>query len=690
MAVTWKIGLSDGITGGGASNASTTAELNVSNLKITLRNHAEDTASWTCEGDGLASTARFPYGTDISVWKVEGSTVTRVFRGVVTSIPRQGSGAAERVDYEAKGGWYWLTKCFYTQTWATGSSNTPQSKTRVVLGYGPNGTVTPTAQIQAIVNCAIAADAPISLGSASVCSVKLPADEQVDLTCADALNRILAWFPDTVVWFDYSGDSAPAIHLQRRASLSPVTLPVSQAAESVTATPRHDLVVPGVEMIFEITSASGNQQFRDVVVERAPDPFPTGADALGAARFTIQLDGGHADYLFNSLQSVPVTAADLRSAAWWAARIPELAGWSNVTFATPYPSLPTVGTKTLDHELVRGAVQPWQDEIARTVTLKATVSYTSAAGDQFANRVISVTLTMTDAETGVYSFLQSRQAAEDVPRGLAAQVYAAVSHLYYEGRVSYAGDSPPYLDKSIGSRFNLSGGPGNAWASMDSAIQAIEYAVGAGTTTFSFGPPEHLGPQDLVQLALANRKRLECRSQKLYNSSAADIADTPTIGGPATLQDTGVGGGSIQKAVFETVVPAIGGLEETVNRVVVDTTSNSIAGGGDGKTAIGPGLIKLEHVAAGQPSLNLQPNYLRLVDGPAYTEIGPASIKLMDANGRLFEFPTIGATGTVDVVTSLSVTRNNQGEITGVTATKILLTINNGLVTGIASMAQSA
>lgn len=575
MSVEWKIGSSSA----GPVAASTTAELNISNLKITLRNHAEDVATWTCEGDAIDSSARFAYGTDISVWKVEDGTATRVFRGVVTSIPREGAGTGERVSYEAKGGWYFLEKAYYTQSWAVGANDTAQAKTRVVLGYGPAGTVTPNDQLTDIALCAVSAGAPIQHAFTQVSTVKLPADEQVDMTCADAINRILAWFPDTAVWFSYAGVNAPAMCLQRRASLGSLTLPVSGAAETVSATPRYDLQVPGVQIVFEITSDNSTKKFRDVVVQTAGS-----ASALGAARFTISLDGGHANWLFNSIHSVAVSTADLQDPDWWAAKVPELAGWTNVSF-TNWSSLPTVGHKTLDKELVRGAVQPWQDEIAETVTLWATVSYTSAEGDVYADRRIAVTLTLTDAETGIYSFLQSRQAAEDVPSGLADQVYAAVSHLYYEGKISFVGDTPPYIGTSPGIVLNLTGGL-SAWETMASPIQSVEHDIDTGTTTISFGPPEHLGPQDLCQLALANRKRLECRSQKLYNSSDLDLADTPTVGGPATLQDSGIAGGSSVSKTFADPNDRQSSVSGTVKIDATDTTNSSA------ETIIAPNAVK--------------------------------------------------------------------------------------------------
>lgn len=368
------------------------------------------------------------------------------------------------------------------------------------------------------------------------------------------------------MWFTYAGTGAPTIHFGRRADLPSLSLPVSGAAEKVAVTPRHDLQVPGVEIVFEITSANQNRKFRDVVVQTAGN-----FSALGAAHFTIQLDGGHANYLWNSLHSTRVRTSDLRSASWWAAKVPELDGWTDVTFSDD-SGLPVVDSETLDYELDRGAVQPWQEEIAQTTTLWAVVSYTSAEGDKFVDKKISVSVTMTNAQSGNYQFLQSRQGAESVPVGLASDIYDAVGHLYYEGTITFIGDVPPYMSTSIGRRLNLSDGLA-AWASMDSAIQSIEHSVDSGSTTFRFGPPEHLGPQDLVQLALANRRRLEVKSQKLYLDSEDDAEDMNSIGGPAAGTDRGISSGLTAKQTF---ADPNGRLSNSTGSVVVDGPGGTI------------------------------------------------------------------------------------------------------------------
>lgn len=563
MASTWKI------------NGTSTAALNVSNLKIKLCNHAEDVATWTCEGDGIADSARWAYGDTVDIKM--GST--RVFQGVVTSIPREGTGEAERVSYEARGGWYWLGKCFYTQKWSVGESGARQSKTRVVLGGE-----SPNTQIRDILSRAMSAGAPIAIGTVSVASVKPPADEQVDLTCANAIDRLLSWFPDTAVWFDYSGGGSPRINLRRRAALSSLTLPVAQAAESVSATPRHDLVVPGVEIVYEITSTKNDKTFRDVRLDSAGD-----AGALGAARFTIALDGAHQNNVWQSVRADRIWEADLEDPDWWVKRLPELKGWTGPN-GTGKPVIhtdfkfPKADGSILNHELVSGSIAPWMRCASASAAIVCTASY-SLGGETFQDVTLRANLTLTNAHTGVYSFCQSKQEAEAVPQGLAAQIHDAVKHLYWQGQIKYVGEDPPRL-LSPGNRLNLSGGL-SAWESMNSAIQTVELAADTGSTVISFGPPEHLGPQDLVQLAQANRKRRATTAQTTRNQPEISATE-PVLGGQGPASSAAISGGrggSQGTWAFEaTATPDSGGSTYTVK--VRGGTAQAVGG----RTAVFPDL----------------------------------------------------------------------------------------------------
>jgi hypothetical protein len=58
----------------------------------------------------------------------------------------------------------------------------------------------------------------------------------------------------------------------------------------------------------------------------------------------------------------------------------------------------------------------------------------------------------------------------------------------------------------VGRKLNVTGGQAG-WATMGAGIQQVTEDVFSGTTTVTFGPPEHLGPQDLLSLSMLNRRR---------------------------------------------------------------------------------------------------------------------------------------------------------------------------------------
>lgn len=45
-------------------------------------------------------------------------------------------------------------------------------------------------------------------------------------------------------------------------------------------------------------------------------------------------------------------------------------------------------------------------------------------------------------------------------------------------------------------------------AAMDAVVQSIDEDVDLGTSRISFGPPQHLGPRDMLELLRVNRFRL--------------------------------------------------------------------------------------------------------------------------------------------------------------------------------------
>lgn len=554
----WKIGNIDAVAG------------NLSGLRITFNSRRADEVTFTDSGAAYDGPQQFAYGQVYDITK-DGR---RVFSGRCITIPRQGSGREESIEYKLVGGWWWLENIMYTQTWPAGEENLPVVKTRVILGYDDAGNeINCNDQIRDILTHAISKEAPFVIGLVNVSTKILPHDEQVDLTCAEAIERCLAWFPDTAVWIDYT-TAVPTINLSRRASLSAAVVGTADVAESVQITPRYDARVPGVRLIYEITSATGEGRVRDIKVDEAGDP-----DAFGAMTHTIQLNGGSVNYLWQHIKSdgtmpsnltnyVPGQGSPRISAkAWWAKKLPHLAKWEDVTLHDPEPLQwpPMEGVRTLDNELLDGEIQDWMFTwFAKNVTAKVRADYT-LNGQTVKDELLSYNLTVTNAPTGLYNALSSFEASEQVPAGLAAEIYAAVGTLHYEGSVVVVDQEPPDL-AGVKNVLNLSGGA-SEWTRMRACIQSVQWEVDNGTTTISFGPPEFLGVADLVQMSLANTRRGTVNSLARRQSSAVED-DGTTIGGPGSKGNSTAGGKRVTRQEY--------GEEGEPLKVIIDGESGKV------------------------------------------------------------------------------------------------------------------
>lgn len=569
-----------------------TAQAGFSNLQIHFRSRNADEATFVHDGAAYDGSSAFLYGSTY--------TITRdgvlVFSGRCITIPRQATGRAEAITYTLKGGWYWLENVMYQQRWRVGEDNAFVTKTRVLLGYDDDGAeIGCNKQIRNIIQCAIDGQAPIAIGIINVSEKVLPHDEQVDLTCAEAIDRILAWFPDTAVWFDYS-TATPTINMSRRASLSAVTLPTAGVAEEITITPRYDAQVPGVKIIYEIvsgTNADGETKVHDVVVDSAGNP-----DAFGGLIYTVSLAASSASRLWQSIKSdggIPLNLTDYpgysghsewgevkdrqRPSAqdWWLSKLPHLEGWENVKLhdQTPPPENwpPVVGFHKLDYELIKGEVQAWMaSKHAVSITAKVRADYT-LNGKEVKNELLSFTLTLTNAGTGIYSALGSYTEGDKIPEGLAAEVFAAIGQLHYDGKISTIAEEPP-ATCGIRNVLNLSGGHPD-WDTMRACVQAVDWDVDFGTSTITFGPPEHIGVADLVQMARANTKRASVGSLPAKKSSDIE-EDEMTIGGDGSKSNSTAGGEYVMRQDF--------GDPEVDSKVTIDGANGSVTATNDSTT----------------------------------------------------------------------------------------------------------
>jgi hypothetical protein len=108
-------------------------------------------------------------------------------------------------------------------------------------------------------------------------NLDVPMEQCTSLSCAEVIRKMMRWSPDAVVWFDYECDPSdsepyPTIHCKTKASLNPVTIPFDQRGlvTHLSVDPRHDLVVPLVELHYDITSITNGQSTVTKVEETWP------------------------------------------------------------------------------------------------------------------------------------------------------------------------------------------------------------------------------------------------------------------------------------------------------------------------------------------------------------------------------------------------------------------------------------
>ena len=86
---------------------------------------------------------------------------------------------------------------------------------------------------------------------------------------------------------------------------------------------------------------------------------------------------------------------------------------------------------------------------------------------------------------------------------------------------------------------------GPDWAAMAAVVQRVTEDVDNGGTTITFGPPKHLGPEDLVTLLRGFRtQKSAIHYQARKTGKSGDVAGAVDLGGKAAKQkvDVGIGG----------------------------------------------------------------------------------------------------------------------------------------------------
>ncbi|MDR0728431.1 MAG: hypothetical protein LBF21_02385 [Puniceicoccales bacterium] len=517
------------------------ADWGISRATRVLKNQATDTL--TLERDGEYPGA-FAFGEPIRIHRGE----ELWFQGIVTETPSFDRARKAHQRCIISGPWWFLEQTIYQQKWKessdTSSEDSPLQdvyKSHLILGQDENGQALSLGQqigdvlayLSQEAGVAIALDPQLDL------PIFIPYDECKDLSCAEVIRRLLRWAPDTVSFFDYTGET-PCLYLKRQSQLEALSLDLKDprlGLQELRVRPRHDLQIPAVVLKFEKTHTVNGRVWSTLETQA----WPAGADGTAPRSLvmTIELEGSRATYVRQKIGSEPI---DLHSVSWWKAHLP---GLENIS-AEAITVEEAERTGELPRELTEGSVASWMNASAETALIQARISYTSDEESVYRKRV-TVKLRTTDALPKTYQFLSAYTSEEDAPSGLAEQLYAGVSPLTFEGQLHL--ETREVSGHPMGKKLNLLGGD-TAWATMQAAVQEVTEELGSGRTQIRFGPAQHLGAADLVELTRSNRHRFSVRNALARSSGEAEGSGCVEQGKSAPLENTAYGPGKYQKMIF--------------------------------------------------------------------------------------------------------------------------------------------
>ena len=502
-----------------------------SDLRLSLSSLAPDTLSFSLagsSGDPLAATI-FAEGDRVELTR-DG---TRIFMGRIMSSPRYGAGSAEGRQVVCQGPWAWLEHIIAEQTWSyaidgTGTTTTG-TRGRIILGQAADGSpVNRSAVITEAVNFARSKGAPITIGTLPDTN-SFPWREMVDVTCAEAIKAILRWTPDCISWFDYSGavGSNATLHFRRRADLPTKTISLAGTGgvEGLDIQAREDLLLEGVTVRIERTHTYDEKTWNTVETQTAGDTVE--GDPFRQLSLTVSA-GGAATTTGSTEQECytsPINATDIN---WWKQRI-DLGSYATSVIAVLEDSHP-VGDDYLGHELIDGSVPQWLAE-GQGGTIKSgdrRIVATIALNDGYWRRVECTVSAISAGLYGVYSqsWIEDHTDAEPVPTGLASAVFDSLKDIQYEGSLTIVAEEPDFSYRP-GYNLLLTGGLAAWGTGVGQMIQTVEHQIDQGRTSLRFGPPSHLGVQDILELARASRGTT--KSTKTQARADAEFQGIPVV-----------------------------------------------------------------------------------------------------------------------------------------------------------------
>lgn len=380
-----------------------------------------------------------------------------------------------------------------------------------------------------------------------------PQPVDVHGTFATAMQAALGFVPDAVPTLDYTTDP-PTFSFYQRAAATVKTLAFADERVMISQTiqERRDLLITGVRIIYH----------RYLVDGTPATTMDTAGDATGPgvvqAEMTLYAPTSIPKYVpavveKQWLKSVPTIEDD---EDWWfknadlgVSRKEDIeieAGTPKIGLDPDAPENEGITGDDLndvsgcDRRIVEGSIPAWLSDTAHLryirvgAFLKLTFwnlpdNYSDSNKAGVYRRRIILNFAATDLGTNTYenTIVDARMEGgtfdpEAPPSGVAAAILAAQSVLQYQGAVTLTDDE---CDVSFapGQVLNITGSDQTAWETMKAQIQSVAHQLQSGTTTISFGPAEHLAPQDYLEI---QRRIMRLKPALDLAARADDTTDT--------------------------------------------------------------------------------------------------------------------------------------------------------------------
>lgn len=222
--------------------------------RLSRFNLATESLSFSLPAGALGEPV-FPLNATLTLRRVEDGTPVIWFIGRVR-VRQVHFGEQVRTVYTVRNAWANVSRITYQQQYTVPNTDNTALlgswSTRVVLGQNQFGTkITASQQITSIGYYANAVGGNL-ITLAALGALAAPLLETVrDISCAEAIRRMLAYAPDAVGRFDYAS-GATVLTIQRHSALTLVSIDLADKnrVESGQLAEIEDMDVPGVSLVF--------------------------------------------------------------------------------------------------------------------------------------------------------------------------------------------------------------------------------------------------------------------------------------------------------------------------------------------------------------------------------------------------------------------------------------------------------